>query len=349
MVSERIDQVQGEISMTITARIIADSISEHSPRLTTLQLRYPKFIHGEAKTHRVMRIADRAYESLQEIGFLDDPNLSRNSSSSRAIPVARLIQDVMDDPVIPMHWGANQKGMQAIAECNELVHIGGMWFNDSGNLMADDTTRVRAWLLGRDYMVRLARAFDEAGYHKQIVNRLIEPWCHINTIVTATEWSNFFALRCHPDAQPEMRALADAIFLAMANSTPQYLNPTDWHLPFVRDDEKHTVWLEHRYVGRDNSEEWDWDSANKQLIKLSVARCARTSYMTHDGKEPNIDDDLKLYERLVGSVPLHASPAEHQASPDFPSVYKDQWCNPHLHANFVGWCQYRKTLVGENQ
>lgn len=293
--------------MTITAKVIADSISEHSPRLNTLQLRYPKFIHGEFLTHRLF---------------------SRNSSSSRAIPVERLVKDVMEDPVIPSHWGANQRGMQADKECSELVHIGGMWFNMDGKLLADDTTNERAWLLARDNAVKIALSFANAGYHKQIVNRIIEPWCHINTVVTATEWSNFFALRRHPDAQPEMRALADAIFFAMSESRPRELNVDEWHTPYM------------------DAASW---KGSTEAIKLSVARCARVSYLTQEGKIPLADEDLKLYDRLMGQAPLHASPAEHQAKPDRPGPHKEEWQNPHLHGNIRGWCQWRKYLPGECQ
>ena len=293
--------------MTISAKVIADSISAEPAniRLTTLQLRYPKFIHGEFLTHRVF---------------------SRNSSSSRAIPVERLIKDVIDDPVIPMHWGKNQPGMQAHEECSSPIQ------SFPYSRYSVSMTREVAWDMACEKAVSAARAFVKAGYHKQIINRLIEPFCHINTVVTATEWTNFFALRCHPDAQPEMRALADAIFLAMANNMPRLLQPGEYHLPYVQ--------------------MMSGDASDETMIKLSVARCARVSYLTQDGKIPNIEDDLKLYDRLVGSVPLHASPAEHQATPDktnYPGHRSGLWQNPHLHGNFRGWVQFRKTLPGENQ
>jgi hypothetical protein len=287
--------------MTITAKIIADSISPEGIRLTTLQCKYAKFVHGELLTHR---------------------KFSRNSSSSRAIPVERLIKDVMEDPVIPIHWGANQKGMQADQECNSRV----LWHDSYDE--PNNGSSLDAWLRARDYAVRMAHAFDDAGYHKQIVNRIIEPWCHINTVLSSTEWSNFFALRCHPAAQPEMRALADAIFKAMADSNPKLLMYRQWHLPYVRDEEK---------------------IDDIVAIKLSVARCARISYLTQEGKTPTIEEDLKLYDRLVGQVPLHASPCEHQATPDHPTVYKGEWMKPHLHGNFRGFIQFRKTLIGECQ
>lgn len=295
--------------MTITAKVITDSISEHSPRLTTLQLRYVKFIHGEFMTHRVF---------------------SRNASSSRAIPVERLIKDVMNDSAMPISWGLNQKGMQAEKECDEKISIFGV----------HDLSSKAAWWAARNHAIEFARAFDKAGYHKQIVNRLIEPFCHINVVVTATEWSNFFALRRHKDAQPEMRALADAIYEAMANSTPKVLNPGEWHTPYVTKEDQELA------NGTKFIDDLNW---GQLLVKISVARCARVSYLTHEGKPPNIEDDLKLYDRLVSQIPLHASPAEHQATPDFPEVYKNSWKNQHLHGNLRGWKQFRKTLPGECQ
>lgn len=279
--------------MTITAKVIADSIGEQAPRITTLQLRYPKFIHGEFMTHRVF---------------------SRNASSSRAIPVERLIKDVIEDPVYPSFWGKNQPGMQAVREVE-----GG-----------EKLQLIDIWNEARKEAVHRAEIMAKLQAHKQIVNRLLEPFCHINVVVTATEWENFFALRCHKDAQPEMRILADAIRLEMAASVPKLLRVGEWHTPYVEMDPEYML-------------EKSWE----QAIKLSVARCARVSYLTQEGKTPNIEEDLKLYERLVGGVPIHASPAEHQAMPDkkYQGAFDGgEWINPRLHGNFTGHIQYRKQL-----
>lgn len=290
---------------TISAKIIADSISPQDIRLTTMQLRYPKCIHSEFMTHRMF---------------------SRNASSSRAIPVERLIKDIMEDPYIPIHWGKNQRGMTANVECNELVN------NPRAQLML--LTREESWLRARDNAVSMACAFAKAGYHKQIINRLIEPWCHINVVITATDWSNFFALRDHGDAMPEIQALAQAMKKAMAESTPKLLKPGQWHTPYV----------DHGY-----SENFP------EGIKCSVARCARVSYLTQEGKEPSVKEDLALYERLVAGIPIHASPCEHQATPDIYDFggpigeMTEDWKKPQLHGNLRGWIQFRKTLKGECQ
>ena len=326
--------------MTITASIIADSISEKGNRLTTLQLRYPRFIHAEFMTHRMF---------------------SRNASSSRAIPVAKLIEDIKRDPAMPLHWGRNQPGMQAREELDARVSIpvpiASYSSEDNTQAVLDWNhelfDREEAWSQAMDQAIMHATCFDRAGYHKQIVNRLLEPFSHINVVVTATEWDNFFQLRCHPDAQPEIRVLAELIREEMNNSLPNQLVPGQWHLPYVTTEEVHDVRCLHGYSALDEgviTRTTDLDVVRDTLIKASVARCARVSYLTHEGKTPDMRDDIKLFDRLVGSVPLHASPAEHQATPDHwyrtrptNKVY-GRWGNLKWHGNFKGWNQYRKIL-----
>ncbi|WNL50675.1 thymidylate synthase [Ruegeria phage RpAliso] len=306
--------------MTIEAKIIAHSrscyhASEHLgpvPDLITFQLRYPRFIHAEVMTHRLF---------------------SRNASSSRAIPVKRMIQDVIDDPAMPIHWGKNQRGMQAEHEHDAGVPIPFPVHATGLSVVWEDClhTPKGAWLHARDNAVKVAKSFDAAGYHKQVVNRILEPFTHINVIVTASGFDNFFWLRRHPDAQPEIKALADAMWDALQASTPKVLYPGEWHLPYVTDEDRANYGL-------------------SDLIRVSVARCARVSYMTHDGRKPDFEEDRALYERLVGGEPLHASPAEHQAMIDTPSwgEHTAFWDNASKSGNFApGYIQYRKTLPGE--
>jgi Thymidylate synthase complementing protein len=308
--------------VTITAKIIADSLSSQDGiRLTTLQLRYPRFIHAEFMTHRAF---------------------SRNASSSRAIPVERLIEDVLRDPAMPSFWGANRPGMQAREECEFLV------WSLYGDGITEFTTREGAWLQARDFAVHAARAFDAAGYHKQIVNRLLEPFSHINVVVTATEWRNFFALRRHPDAQPEMRILADAIHEAMALSSPARLDPGGWHLPYVDRDATTETLKNQRWTFA--STRVPGSAMDLGLVRISAARCARVSYLTYEGKVPTIDADLELHEKLVSAEPMHASPLEHQATPDewadppLGSHLEGTWSYATESGNFVGWRQYRKMI-----
>lgn len=269
--------------MTITAKIIADTICAGA-RITTMQLRYPRFVHAEFMTHRVF---------------------SRNASSSRAIPVERLIQDVIVDPAVPIHWGKNEPGMQAREEHDAPV----VFRYDS--VCAED-----AWLRARDVAIDAARRYAKAGYHKQVVNRLLEPFSHINVVVTATDWENFFELRDHEDAQPEIQVLARAMRIAMADS-----EPTDEriHLPYCSNEDYSQLVMEFGFLG-----------VELAAMKVSAARCARVSYLTHDGKVPLLAADLGLYERLAGGVPFHASPLEHQAT-----------YHGGRHANFEGWRSFR--------
>lgn len=314
--------------MTITAKVILQS--RHAladAMITTVLARYPKFIHGEAKTHRLIYIGTEAYESLGEIGLMDEKGFSRNASSSRAIPVNRLIQDVIDDPVTPSFSGSNKPGMQA------------------GEPLPDEDRKllIDIWNGGREDAIRRAKAMADIGGAKQDVNRIIEPYSHINVLITATEWDNFSELRCHPAAQPEMRVLAESIMNAIDCHTAglkyQTLMPGQWHLPFVtKDNELNVQELNDRFS-------YDNESFNRTLRKISTARCARLSYMTHEGKEPRIFDDLNLYDFLVGSAPLHASPAEHQATPDTIPIFETrEWHRPELHGNFTGFIQHRKLI-----
>lgn len=257
--------------MLSSAKVIADSISPYGVRIITLQLSYPRFIHGELMTHR---------------------SFSRNAASSRAVPVQKTIEQVLTNPVIPSYWGKNQSGMQA---CEEL---------DS----ADKQKAIAEWLAASKSAVKHAQLLMKIGVHKQITNRLLEPFQEMHTIVTATEWDNFYTLRRHPDAQPEMKELADVMWEAMNNSTPTTLNFGEWHLPYVT--ETH--------------------GSLEQKRQWSTARCARVSYKTHDNKNPDTAKDEILHDRLLQSK--HFSPFEHQASPAEPNKF---------YANFRGWNSYR--------
>lgn len=254
----------------ISAKIIADSISDAGDRITTVQLKYPRFIHGELMTHRLF---------------------SRNASSSRAIPVQKLIDQVSTDPAMPIHWGKNQRGMQANEEVEYPQQIKARWLSASRGA------------------VNHAKGLMHLDVHKQIVNRILEPFQFMHTLVTATEWENFFALRIHKDAQPEINELASCMFDAMGESEP-YNMLDGWHLPYI------------------SEEDLEADVDDMTLVKASAARCARVSYLNHDQSKPSIEKDLELYNMLAvrpfddgkGHVlgdddPVHLSPLEHQAKP----------------------------------
>jgi thymidylate synthase ThyX len=282
---------RGGIVVTMIASSVRDRpLSETF--LHTLQLRYPRFIHSELMTHRVF---------------------SRNAASSRAIPVAKMLEQVRTDPAMPIHWGKNQPGMQANAQLTgESLEWAKM-----------------QWLSAAQAAANYAKSMsdDVIGLHKQVANRILEPFQFMHTIVSATDWWNFFELRAHPDAQPEFQELAYCIKavidhvesnkLAVIRGHDRDALPTDkWHLPYVLDSERALYQL-------------------PVLLAISAARCARVSYLTHDGEEPTVQKDIDLFGRLVGSKPLHASPIEHQARPMERSNGKVN--------NFRDWIQFRHT------
>lgn len=267
--------------MDFKVEVIADSVAPCGRRLTTVVATYPRVIHAEVMTHR-----DRA----------------RNAASSRAIPFAKMVQQVVDSPFVPLVFGSEQKGMQAGGEIEHTA-------------AARDF-----WLKARDAAVAEAQALNRLGVHKSLCNRLLEPFAWITVVMTATEWENFFRLRCHADAEVHFQQIAFMIRDARNASQPRHLDKGDWHTPFIYDEDRR-------------------DLPPDQLLKVSVARCARVSYLTHDGRRSH-EDDIELFNRLCqGSGFGHWSPHEHVAV----ALATSERSGP-----FVGWGQYRKFHLGEN-
>jgi thymidylate synthase ThyX len=289
--------------MSIKAEIIADSISPKGYRLTTFILEFPRFILAELNTHRA---------------------LSKNAASSRAIPIEKMIQHVLDNPAMPTWWGKNQSGMQAKEELDATEKT----FEVNGILGAYNTTPRQfcqdEWLRARDAAIESARAMSAAGLHKQIANRLLEPWFNIRVILTGTEFGNFFALRAHPDAQPEFQELAYKMLEEYNKSVPIPKKKGQWHIPFgdKMDEERLNVY---------------GASIEEIKIKIAVARCARISYFNYEGKD-DYEKDIATCDKLFGSVPRHLSPAEHVA------MVTDTY---EMYGNFHDWKQYRKFFEDE--
>lgn len=328
--------------MTITAKVLADTYNTYTgSRLTTFELYYPRFIHSEVMTYRMW---------------------SRSASSSRAIPVKTMIKNILADPAMPLHWGANQKGMQADQENRDADgNYVPVWaYADEEGYdpaTAEDDAPVRyvkkaflpdmAWKVAMWAAVHVAKAFDRAGYHKQIVNRLLEPFMHIRVIVTATDYDNMFAQRIHPDAQPEFQVLAKAIKAAMLASNPvnfsqQYeedLGEHFHHLPYITAEDKVFIktWAAEAWPELDAVEKAKYQDDRHfhawTLMKVCAARCARVSYRLHDGTVPDIMDDLRLANDLIASG--HWSPFEHACTP----------CGcPNYHYNLRGFVNFRNML-----
>lgn len=272
MIKSKVKEIREKALKNYSVEIIKDSVSKAGCRLTTMKLVFPRYILAQFNTHRVF---------------------SRNASSSRAIPIDKMIEKIKANPAIPLTWGSNKAGMQA------------------GEELDDNTIAHLAYDLWKDALcsvIKTAESLSAIGLHKQHVNRILEPFMLIEVLVTATEWDNFFELRCHKDAQPEIQYLANLMRDALDESRPVERLV---HLPFVDDD-----------IGEDKS------------FKLSTARCARVSYTLRDGSTDE-EKDIALHDRLVVEEPLHASPAEHQAV-----AMRDDRFN----RNFRGWSMYRNKL-----
>jgi hypothetical protein len=296
--------------MTVTAKVICDSVSPEGVRLTTLHCRYPRMVHGEVMTHRAF---------------------SRNGRSSRAVPVLTLLQE---EPYLP-EFLTNKSGMvggepltgEALEEANAL------WLG-----LAAETKRV----VGR---------LNELKVHKQHANRPLEWFGYIDVLITSTDWSNWNALRDEDGAQPEIIQLAKRIKSAMRRSKPDRLMPGDWHLPYIEDKDYNAVdeMFGDACMGCIFNSDYctckeETAKAFEVLKKISVARCARLTIKPFDG-DGSIEKELKRYNLLMVSKPVHASPAEHIATPDElvnPAV--EEWKFGHEHGNFYGWRQFRKMI-----
>lgn len=297
--------------MSFACKVLADSVAPSGKRLVTFEVRYPRVIHSELLTHRM---------------------LSRSSASSRAIPVEKMLADVTNDPFIPLYIGAAQKGMQAGEELTDEVRA----------------EAIRLWLSAREKAVDHARAMHKLGAPKQVCNRIVEPWMWITVIVSATEWDNFFGLRCHEMAEPHFQHIARMMREEMACSTPRPLPVGGWHMPLIFPEDNAPAAVIARKIISDDKAIGKMDISEDHPIfraihedvlkRVSVGRVGRVSYLTHDGKR-DLQADLDLYERLMVSRPLHASPGEHVAQ---------ALAEPERIGNFIGWRQVRKTLADEN-
>lgn len=329
----------------IKATVLADSVSLEGVRLITYELEYPRLILAELNTHRM---------------------LSRNSFSSRAVPFEKMVQQLTGRPV---RFGANQAGMQDKGE-DYNAPVKGTWGEAP-------VSPEMAWEDYRDQAVRAAKAFKDAGYHKQVYNRLLEPFQMMKTILSTTEDVNFFWLRDDLAADPTLAELARCMREAKEASKPDLLQPGEWHLPYVD--------YFRRHIGEEGDDAWgpqEWflraeepktefglgiatPLTLEQAIKVSCARCAAVSYR-NEGY--GVEKSVELYERLVGSDKKHASALEHCATPmkemEFQVEYEinvptdpDTWEEGISHmdkkrnlwsGNFRGWIQHRKTIKGEN-
>lgn len=252
--------------------------------------------------------------------FMTHRAFSRNARSSRAVPTARLLAE---DPYIP-HFMKNQPGMMASAELSRQ----------------EAELAEEIWLNMARHVRHGVQRLNELGVHKQWANRPLEWFGYIDVLVTSTDWTNYLALRTDEAAQPEIQQVAVAIQRELIVNRPGLLHRGEWHLPYIRSEDWNSIHLE----------TYTREMLVEVLKKISAARCARLSIKPFDGND-TIEAELARYDKLVGSMPKHMSPLEHQATPDTWATHAWDpagWANSKLHGNFTGWIQYRKTIPGEN-
>lgn len=211
---------------------------------------------------------------------------ARNSASSRAIPVTKQLAKVGSDPSLPVQWPGEKKGMQGGAELEgqDLVDAHQLW----GNVQNYTVESIHKYLDEHDD--------PTTRLHKSLLNRLIEPWMWQTCVITATSYENFFDQRVSPLAQPELRTAAAMMHALHGFNEPEPLELGDYHLPYITFDDR-TEGL-----------------TIQELVQISVARCARVSYLTQDGVRDH-SKDLEMYGNLTSATPMHASPLEHVATP----------------------------------
>lgn len=250
-------------------------------------------------------------------------DFSRNARSSRAVPTEKLLKET---PFMP-HFMQNRPGMQSL--------------EDMPSTMREQAEKI--WYDLARHTQEEVRKLHSLGVHKQWANRPLEWFGYIHTLITSTNLQNFWSLRIHSAAQPELQELAASMKMQLDESEPDQLKPGEWHLPFVdslRVNGRQCFYME------DSGQRIEIPVMDAQA--LSVARCARLSYKPFDGQD-SLEAEFARFHRLLSDVPPHASPAEHQCSPDTWIEDEDQgyWKHPELHGNLYGWVQYRKTVTGE--
>ncbi len=272
------------MSNLISAKVVLQS--KHSftgKRMITFELEMPRIILAELNTHKI---------------------LVRNCQSSRAVPIKSAIQQLLDgNHFVPSYWGKKQAGMSASEENNARIQL-----DEHMSI-----PRERAWKDAMITMSSFARAFDEAGYHKQIAGRLLEPFMMVRVLLSGTEWDNLYNLRVHPTAEPHFRDLAIKMYQSSLAETLKEtdtieLYPGEWHLPYINYDRNRKS--EIVYLSKDGKV-----LTLDEAIHISLSCCAQTSYRKHDD---SLEKAESIVSRLFGEdSPVHASPAEHLSSPSF--------------------------------
>lgn len=282
----------------VEVEIVLDSINAITgDRLTTVRCVFPRIVLAQLVTHRLLHVDQDADLALLYGAYDEDiPHmLSKNSASSRAVPVIKMLERVQNYPFIPIFRQA-QKGMQSGEPVDDVIQA----------------QAIEVWRAMMDACTIGVQRLSELGIEKGLANRPLEWFSHVEVLVTATEWKNFFLLRDHPKAEVEIRELAQLLRKAMDRSEPQTLYPGEWHLPYVA------------------------GMVDGSFGPCSAACCARLSYKSlATGKTSTYIEDMALFDKLTGDNPKHLSPLEH------PAYASDKH---ERHGNLVGFKSLRKYL-----
>lgn len=254
----------------ITARVVQASKSAYTGKeLWTFELEFPRYILAEVNTHCI---------------------LEKNSASSRAIPVKTSNELIKNNPAIPVYWGKNQSGMVAGEELGEL----------------EKEASKQVWLAAMHSAIAHSTVLDQLKNHKQVANRIVEPWQRMKTVMSGTEWANLFYLRDHPDADPTFQELAKVMIKAKSQVQPVELRYKQWHTPYVTRKIEGDV-IHYFSAGQ--------ELTIQQALMVSASCSAQTSYRKSD---ESLEKAMQVFERLnIGSEdkPAHASPTTHQGTP----------------------------------
>lgn len=265
--------------MTIKVDFIQGSVCKKTgTKITTLLLEYPRIIHSQLLTHRVF---------------------SKNSSSTRAIPISKSIDQIKKKPANYI-WTHNQPGMQ------------GKIIDDLMLFQAIEKQYREFMQKTFSFVELLGMPTQEGGYgvHKQHAGRFLEPFQNIRVCLTSTEWDNWDWLRYDVESQPEIELLAIKIKEARETGYYMPLDSGEYHVPFVervRDSETGNLSY---FISNDLGE--IEILTLEQAISISQSCCAQTSYRVLDF---SIEKAVKIIDTLFKGRKVHASPTEHQATP----------------------------------
>jgi len=299
--------------LTIKVKLLQKSLGPYSDAyLGTFELVYPRMIHSEVLTHK---------------------QLSRNCASSRAIPIETMLKEIENDIAVPVHWGKNQSGMQAKEE-----------------LQGNDLKEVKyIWLEAAKDAIFQSRRLAATGVHKQVANRITEPYQHMKTVMSGTDWKNVFYLRNHKDADPTIALLFRLMQEQWEDAIDTFdaLDDNEYHTPYVQGYQTLGPWCYKDENGRELTHE--------EALRISASCCAQTSFRKSDSSTDKAD---MVYDRLVNSKPVHASPFEHQGKPmqKYENPFDASKWEPgitHVNkqgelfsGNFRGWIQHRQLIEG---